>query len=412
MSPVPPSRDLDRPAPDPDLIRKDRLLLAATELFCARERHDRSEQKAFGELALQLYDATSLADRRRVACLLARASGVPSAVLARLADDADALVAYPVLLHAPQLDQDVLARVAGRGPESLRRAILRRADLAAPALAILAAEAEPDTLIALADRRPDELDDTVLEALCRRPAVMDRLGPLLAERNLLPSDLLLARFPTLDPVNRQRALAAAGLRALADRARQGPPRLPRPLLSSALLQKLSATALACGPEAFAGDLSRLLDLDGDFSLSIVADASGESLAVALKALGMPAADTASILVRLAGASLSLEALRAALRLHETLGLAAAQLLVATWRQHAPAEGTATATGAATTPVRAGAESRAASPVAGLRGSDGGITQPQPLPQSQPQSVPQSQPVAGAQPQTALPASRGGTRQAS
>lgn len=358
MSPVPFGNGRDRPALDPEIIRKDRLLLAATELFCARERHDRSEVRAFSELALNLYDATSLADRRRVACLIARAPLAPVDVLSRFAADEDALVAYPVLLHGAAIDAATLALVARRGPESLRRALLRRDDLDEATLVLLAELAEPDTLFALADRPDLHLPDACLEVLCSRPAVMDRLGPRLAERNALPSSLLMANFPTLDPQNRQRALAAAGLRALAEKARQTLAKPVRPTLKPQLLKRLTEIALSGGPEDFASELAQILGLDGDFCLAIVSDASGESLMVSLKALGMPEVDASSILVRLGGASLSLEGLRSALRLYDTLSLAAAQLLVSTWRQHS---------GAALQSSRAEAGVQAA-PVAGLRKS--------------------------------------------
>ncbi|WP_439529609.1 DUF2336 domain-containing protein [Pannonibacter sp.] len=370
MSPVPFVKGLDRPALDPEIIRKDRLLLAAAELFCARERHDRAEVRAFAELALNLYDATSLADRRRVACLVARAPQAPADVLTRFADDEDALVAYPVILHGAAIAPDVLARIARRGPESLRRALLRRQDLDEATLVILAAEAEPDTLLALSDLPDGNLPDACLDILCGRPAVMDRLGPLLAERNALPSDLLMANFPTLDPVNRQRALATAGLRALAEKARQPLARPARPTLKPQLLKRLIEVALGAGHEAFATELAQLLGLDGDFCLAIVCDMSGESLMVALKALGMAEADASSILVRLTGNNLSLEGLRAALRLYETLSLAAAQLLVSTWRQHSGTEPgqqrAAASTSAPVAGLRPGAQSGLA---AGLRGSD-------------------------------------------
>ncbi|ADZ71368.1 hypothetical protein SL003B_2945 [Polymorphum gilvum SL003B-26A1] len=317
--------------PKRDLARRDCLLLAATELFVARDRHDRSERRLFGELALNLLPDTPVGDRRRIACLLARTPDAPPEVLNALAADPDPLVAYPVLLHAAVLPEDTLLAVAERGPDSLRRALSRRPELPESVLERLAARGDEAAVrLLIAHGRP-LLPVPALAALCARPEIMAVIGPELAGRALLPSDLLIAHYPTLDAANRQRAIAAAELRALADRARQGGTRAPQPAFKPALLQRIVAAALTGGRASFARQIAYALGLSAGLAARVTVDASGEPLVVCLKALGLAPASVATVVVRIVGRTLSIEQLRALLAFHDALSPAAALVLVGRWR---------------------------------------------------------------------------------
>lgn len=331
MSSVPPGRGPNFLSGTPDLTRRERLLLAATELFVARERHDRQEIRAFGELAINLYEGTDVADRRRIACLAARASDIPAEFLDLLARDEDALVAYPIVLHAAMISTQAQLLIAERGPESLRRALIRREDLVLAAQTVLARTADAQSLQQLLPRIDLANRPEILAALSERSDVMAAIGPDLAARALLPTPLLLANFPFLDHPNRLLAIGAAELRALGNLTRQGGKRPPRPAFKPALLQRLRETALSGGHEAFAEGIAYALGLDAGLALHLAADEQGEALTVCLKVLGFDSESATAMLVRLGGVTLDLARLRKLQHLFENMSLDAADCLLSSWR---------------------------------------------------------------------------------
>lgn len=331
MSSVPPGRGPNFLSGNPDLTRRERLLLAATELFVARERHDRQEIRAFCELAVNLYDGTDVADRRRIACLAARASDIPAEFLELLARDEDALVAYPVVLHAAMISTQAQLLIAERGPESLRRALIRREDLVPAAQLVLARHADPASLGQLLPRIDLAARPEILAALSSRADVMAGIGPELAARALLPTPLLLANFPFLDHDNRLLAIGAAELRALGNLTRQGGKRPLRPVFKPALLKRLREAALSAGHEAFATELAYALGIETDLALRLATDEQGEALVICLKVLGFDSENATAMLVRLGGITLDLARLRKLQHLFENLSLDAADCLLTNWR---------------------------------------------------------------------------------
>lgn len=331
MSSVPPGRGPNFLSGNPDLTRRERLLLAATELFVARERHDRQEIRAFCELAVNLYDGTDVADRRRIACLAARASDIPAEFLELLARDEDALVAYPVVLHAAMISTQAQLLIAERGPESLRRALIRREDLVPAAQLVLARHADPASLGQLLPRIDLAARPEILAVLSSRADVMAGIGPELAARALLPTPMLLANFPFLDHDNRLLAVGAAELRALGNLTRQGGKRPPRLVFKPALLQRLRAAALSGGHQAFAEGLAYALGLEAALALRLTTDEQGEALVICLKVLGFDSENATAMLVRLGGITLDLARLRKLQHLFENISLDAAHCLLTSWR---------------------------------------------------------------------------------
>lgn len=129
--------------------RKDRILLAATELFVGCDYPDPLESHVFAELFRAYIDTTPLEERRRIASLIARYPHAPHDTVLRLMRDEDASVAHRVIAYSPVLTHCDLVTAIGRGPEALRRAVVLRAELPADVLAALKLHAAPDTLASL-----------------------------------------------------------------------------------------------------------------------------------------------------------------------------------------------------------------------------------------------------------------------
>ena len=79
-------------------------------MIVARERHDRQEIRAFCELAVNLYDGTDVADRRRIACLAARASDIPAEFLEHAERDE---ILERLGLTPKAIARDIVAQVVG-----------------------------------------------------------------------------------------------------------------------------------------------------------------------------------------------------------------------------------------------------------------------------------------------------------
>lgn len=306
------------------------VLLAAAELFSGRGRHDAAERKLFGELALNLLPQTAVRDRRRIACLLVRHPQTPQEVLDTLASDSDALTAYPVLKHAPDLPEEILRQQAQAGPDSLRKAIAQRPDLSPAVAMILAAEAGPQVVLCLIDRTDVELTDTMTARLFDRPEILSELGATFADRGLMAPEDLMAQYLWLESPLRTKALAAAELQALVATATGLPRRTPALAAPSPLSAGLTKSVLADDHARFELELARSLGLPLKTARAIIADPSGDAMVIALKALGLDLGSAGSICVRLFGARLDLDQIRGLLRLHNRVSARAAQLLVSAW----------------------------------------------------------------------------------
>ncbi|MBD8874827.1 DUF2336 domain-containing protein [Roseibium polysiphoniae] len=306
------------------------VLLAASELFAGREAHDSRDKTLFRELALNLLPQTDESDRRRIACHLVRHPATPPEVLAALAADEDALTAYPVLRNAPSLDEDILVAQAERGPDSLRKAIAERTDASPKVLEILAQAGGPDVIALLLERTDIDLDEAMVSMLCKRPDILKRFGKDLVDRKVLTSSQMLTHFSRLDASLRQEAIASAELASLINLTRSGSHKPARPVFKQSLLKQLHHSALTGGAEQFAHELSYALGLPETFTHDIVANDSGETLSICLKALGFTDAKASQILVRLLGERLPLKGMRDLLEVFGNISHGAAMLLVNRW----------------------------------------------------------------------------------
>lgn len=311
------------------------VLLAASELFAGRTRHDIEEKEIFLELARNFMPSTSLADRRRIATLLAGHPEIPDDLLEHLASDDDDLTAYPALRYSPRLSVDLLLRTARTGPDSLRKAIANRPSLRDSVISALCEHAGAAVIRILLDR-----DDIILTAshqakLSCRSDIVATLGLELAGQDALNPDGLMGQFLHLPAPLKAKAIAAAEMTSLVKQA-QAPASTPaktstasRLKLRDALLQE----ALHQNRARFADLLSQGIGLPRATCDLLLKQDQMEGLTIVLKALGFPAASLTTVLIRLAGDDLSLERLRTFLRLYRTLSAGAAEVLVGQWILH-------------------------------------------------------------------------------
>lgn len=321
---------------EPHRKRKAGVLLAATELYVARDRHDAAEQRIFSELFRQLLPDTPTDHRRMISGLLSGYTHTPADCLSLLAADADADVAARALSSTGPLAETDLLAGAAKGDETVRRAIAGRSGMPARVAEVLLRHADAETLKVLIARPDCPLDDEALAILAGRPQVLAALAPELASRRALPAPLLFALFLDLDPAGRMEAIAAAEARALGELARRGDLRVLNAAFKPAVLKSLVDAALSGGVAVFAAHLAYTLALPGDTAARLVDDRGGEALVVALRALGTGDSESGRILVRLLGQSVSLDRLRQLISLHDRITPRAAMLLVEGLRAGIPA----------------------------------------------------------------------------
>ncbi|TYC65310.1 DUF2336 domain-containing protein [Stappia sp. BW2] len=311
------------------------VLLAASELFAGRHRHDVEETHIFLELASNFLPKTSLPDRRRISNLLASHPEIPDDLLFQLASDEDELTAYPAVRYSPRLSVDLLLKIAEAGPDSLRKAVANRPSLRESVITKLCEHAGASVIRILLDREDVTLTPGHQAKLSCRSDIVATLGLELAGQDALNPDGLMGQFLHLPAPLKSKAIAAAEMTSLVKQA-QAPGsstdrradttrlKLRDALMSEALLQQRSR---------FSDLLGQGLGLPQATCDLLMHDDQAEGLTVALKALGMPAAAVTTVLIRMLGENLTLERLRHLLRLYRTLSQGAAEVLVGQWILH-------------------------------------------------------------------------------
>ncbi len=322
-------------------IPRNGLLLSATELFVSVDRHDPGEISIFQELSENLLPKTKEGDRRRIASMLSRHPDTPGPVIADLAADTDPLTAYSMLRHARSIPEDILALQAERGPDSLRKAIAARPALSESLIELLARHGSPDVVRVLLDREGLSGNRRLLGAIESRPEILAALGSELAVRGILAPEQLMASFLYLTAEMKDQAVAAAELASLVETAKSPGARPAKQAFKENLLQSLKALAARGSGGSFATDLAFTLGLPRDFVSQMIANDSGEALAISTKALGFSPADTTSILINQLGARLPIDQIRRLTALASTISTGAARLLIQSWITSEPLQITTT-----------------------------------------------------------------------
>ncbi len=325
-----PSKSTQKNSPETSSDRG--ILLAATELFAARERHTVEDKKIFLELARNFLPSTSPRDRRRIADLLAPHPEIPDDLLEQLARDSDEMTAYPALRYSPRLSVDLLLEVAGTGPDALRKAIANRPSLRESVINILCDKAGAPVIRILLDRDDIILTEAQQRKLSCRSDIVATLGLELAGQNALNPDGQMGQYLRLPASLKAKAIAEAEMTSLVKQAQNPAGSMNRtPTAAGLRLQDgLVAEALAGNRTRFAELLAQGLSLPRNTCDLLLEPDHCDGLTIALKALGFLQDTAATVLIRLLGERISLADLRGLLRLHRTLSSGAAEVLVGQW----------------------------------------------------------------------------------
>lgn len=309
---------------------KDSVLLAATELFTARENPKSHEIRVYRELSRNLIDDTAEDDLVLVARQLAACPAAPGDVLELLAGHSNPLIAYPVLKTAAGLSTDVLGTAVLRGPDSLRRAVAGRPDLPLVLAELIAEVGELPSVRVILERDDLTLSENAASQLCARSDIMENLGELVTARIRMTGELAARHFLNMPAAERREAVATTELKVLVDRANGAAGRSSRGGPPAVVPADVTARALARDAEGTAAALAAALDMSEELAGRIVADKGGEPLMVCLKQLGYGVSAATSIAVALGGPELKLVPLRNLVDLFESLSVAAAEHLTSRW----------------------------------------------------------------------------------
>jgi uncharacterized protein (DUF2336 family) len=248
----------------PDL---DDVVTAAVSAFAALRRPTPRQCDDLARLVLPLWDRVSADTLRNCAAALSHSDRVPRGLVKQLVAS-PIEVSAPFLVSSPLVTGEDLDRLAASFDERVRRLAasraLREADDALPSSAT--------------GDRPD------IEA---PPLAPVELAGELAAEPLQPVRPVTATGAEI-------TASAAGVREALKRMVLGTRAATASLTEADLLQ----AAMERDSALFADRLAAMLRIDGDTVALIEADASGERLAVALKALDLRAADAMSILLLL------------------------------------------------------------------------------------------------------------------
>ena len=320
------------------------LARVLTDLYVQEERpNGTAEMIRFAALMAGLLERLGRSDRRIIAEKLGRRSDVSAALVRMLAED-EPEVAAPLLAHSPQLDDATLMRLAER-TEVHRAAIARRPDLTRALVTRLVDAGGPETAAALAANAALRFEPPLVARLVERLRDAPVAARAFVEREDVAGADAAPLFLAASEAGRRKILA--GLEAQSGPGRNGGEPLIAALAGDAGDVLYGHAADGRSVEIVAS-LAKLLRLSPELAETVLADAGGEPLLVALKALRISDELIVSILIHANPAvGHSVARLRTLAELAPTFGAATADRLVAAWRgepvraghapQHAPAE---------------------------------------------------------------------------
>lgn len=338
-----------------EFVRRPKGVLAdAVDLWLRAPTHEKGEIRAFSALVGGLLDGVGAADRRAVSLALASRADTPPDIARRLATDSIE-VAEPMIERSPVLTSSDLVEVMRHGPAHVR-CVGRRLDLAPDVAAVLVdtsmAAPEPKPPIAATRRRSDHPMETArVEPRANvTPAAPAPIGPSNAPplfhvpvRETAPAAAASSSseaapagsslpdgftFLSLDSAARWRALQTAALEVA---FRPQPAR--ETFADATLVGDRLLTAVAANDRAFFAEaLDERLGLGSDFVEALLAEPSGEALAIALVACGVGEIRATSILLHHLGETATLGALQDLVALIERTARRTAERLVRAWRE--------------------------------------------------------------------------------
>lgn len=259
-----------------DAGAKPYILRALTDLFVMRPVHTRDEIHQFEEIAHRLLNEASRSEVDHAAEALCHHPDAPAEVLDRLASRG----ALKLLAECRRLSTQVLQNAASLGPTTAAVAVARRGDLDAATIALLAARPEIDVLRALVANDMAPLTTERLPALAERARGDAELaGALVARLPHRPETLplFLAASPRSRKVMIARAVESAGAEHPAAQALEH--------RNMNALRRIEAIVAENAKADFIGAFAEACHCGPAQARAIVEDATGEALALALRAIG-------------------------------------------------------------------------------------------------------------------------------
>jgi len=298
------------------------LLRVLTDMYVERDVHTRGEEEHFTELALSLLGSLDMPTRAAIARKLASYAQAPHAVVCRLARDVIE-VAEPILKSSPCLSGDDLVAIIRDCGTLHAAAIGARNGPAAPEGARVHSEQARVLALAHADMSASavghaeslhagepEAGEPVLDLAARGEPMA--LGDYFLAAGAAERRLLLANLDDGALTRSEQALVAGSQETIAE---------------------LETAALRRRPEDFVRAIESALKIPAATAQKIVADETGEPVAVVAKALGMASDVLLRIILFLNPAvGHSVERVFALVDLYDQLNAQAALHVVSSWQE--------------------------------------------------------------------------------
>ncbi|MFT0860954.1 DUF2336 domain-containing protein [Ancylobacter sp. G4_0304] len=326
------------------------LLRMLGRLYLAAPTHDATEQERFATLAIRLIDAVGPSVAAPVVRSLAERADLPRELALHLAKGPLAL-AGPILRLSPVLEEDTLLTIASAATKDHLAALSVRRDVS-PGLAKMLASLMLGEAVAVGDvsevadiavpivPEPAVPELAVSAPVVPEPVASEPVSALATE--VSPAAVIEAPAPAvprpamgradyLSASPEDRALIVQRLVTLAPLPLAERVGAPGPDFTDALLEAARCDDAA----AVAALLEQALGVSAENAARIVADESGQALAVAARALGLSFAILSRVLFRLHPVTGRSAADMARLAdMFDGLPNASAQYLVASWRSGA------------------------------------------------------------------------------
>ncbi|WP_374547421.1 DUF2336 domain-containing protein [Rhodoblastus sp.] len=259
------------------------LLRVTTDLFALHPQHTPEEIRLYEEMADRLIDSADEATLIHVARKLAGCADAPATLLKRIR--ARSVEAEREILRAgPQIEWRDLRHVAASGACDLAAAVAQRSDLDREAVRLLAARPEREIARALAANPLAPLGAESLRLLALRGRDDPALARALLDR-CAPTLDCLPLYLAADAQERARLIALALEAGLAQSGLASA--AASETLDDDAAARIEAAAIRQKRTTFALLLADLLRCDSLCARRIVEDESGDALALAFVAIGLP-----------------------------------------------------------------------------------------------------------------------------
>jgi uncharacterized protein (DUF2336 family) len=210
-----PFRDIEAQLRNSDPQKRQNTLRALTDLFLtAAPQLDEAGVEVFDsvfDVALEKPGVDALSD---ISVRMAPVPNAPTRLIRRLANDAEILVAGPVLSQSPRLSEDDLCEIARAKGNAHLLAISARRNLSTPVTDILIDRGDNDVARTVAGNETARLSEQGFTRLLKRAEGDEAISASVYARPDLPSDLVhnaLATAAASSEENNERVAAAQRL---------------------------------------------------------------------------------------------------------------------------------------------------------------------------------------------------------